>query len=379
MSEWKEVILGEVITFKRGHDLSKAEMKNGTIPVAGSSGIVGFHDVSTTEKPAVLIGRSGSIGQVYWYDEFVWAHNTALNVEDFQGNNECFVFYWLHQFDFTRFNTGSAVPSLNRNHLHQIHCTVPPLAEQEAIAEVLSSLDDKIELLKRQNKTLEGMAEALFRQWFIEEAQDDWEEVEMRDVFEEIESGRRPKGGVGNFTKGIPSIGAESVKRIGTHDFGNEKFVPLEFFESMKKGVVKQGDILVYKDGGVPGEFKPHFTMVGFGFPHEKMCINEHVFRCKPKTASLRAYSFCYLNSTRCRSELEERGTGAAIPGLNSTQFSTCPIPLPNEEKLNLFEFLAGDWLDRILKNANEQKTLENLRDTLLPKLMSGDVRVRLD
>ena len=182
MSEWKEYILGDVLTFQRGHDLPKTKMNAGVYPVAGSNGIIGFHSKHTTKGPGITIGRSGNIGTPHFYKTAFWAHNTVLYVKDFKNNSEIFLFYFLKSMDFTQFNTGSAVPSLNRNHVHELTIEIPPLPEQIAIASVLSSLDDKIDLLQRQNATLERMAESLFRQWFVEEAKEDWEEKTLGEL-----------------------------------------------------------------------------------------------------------------------------------------------------------------------------------------------------
>ncbi|HOH84589.1 MAG TPA: restriction endonuclease subunit S, partial [Bacteroidales bacterium] len=158
MSEWKEYKLGDVITFQRGHDLPKTEMKDGLYPVAGSNGIIGYHNNFTTKGPGITIGRSGSIGTPFFYEHDYWAHNTVLYVKDFKGNFQKFIFYFLKTLDFTQFNAGSAVPTLNRNHIHDLLVKIPPYDEQTAIASILSSLDDKIDLLHCQNKTLEQMA-----------------------------------------------------------------------------------------------------------------------------------------------------------------------------------------------------------------------------
>ncbi|MDP3030249.1 MAG: restriction endonuclease subunit S, partial [Deltaproteobacteria bacterium] len=158
MSEWKECKLGDAAVFQRGHDLPKTKMNLGAIPVAGSNGIIGYHNESTTKGPGLTIGRSGNIGTPKFYRDDFWAHNTVRYVKDFKGNDEKYIFYFLQTFDFEGFNAGSAVPTLNRNHIHEVPVVIPPLPEQRAIAGVLSSLDDKIDLLHRQNKTLEGMA-----------------------------------------------------------------------------------------------------------------------------------------------------------------------------------------------------------------------------
>ena len=273
---------------------------------------------------------------------------------------------------------GSGVPRIVLRDFKKVLIDIPTLEEQLAIAEVLSSLDDKIELLQKQNETLEALAQTLFRQWFIEEADDSWGKGTLNDIFEVIENGKRPKGGIKDIPIGIPSIGAENVKNIGIYDYTREKLVPEDFFNSMKKGIIEQGDILVYKDGGTPGNFIPKFSMVGCGFPHTVACINEHVFRCKPKP-NLRSFAFGYLNSAYCKWELEERGTGAAIPGINSTQFKSVPVIIPKESILIDFESKVGPLYDKILTNSSNCRTLSDLRDTLLPKLMSGQVRVKLD
>ena len=189
MSDWITCSLGDFVYFQRGHDLPKTQMEVGEVPVAGSNGVIGYHDVATTKGPGITIGRSGNIGTPKFYKEDFWAHNTVLYVKDFKGNNPLFAYYFLRVIDFSGFNTGSAVPTLNRNHIHELEIKIPSLPEQKAIASVLSSLDDKIDLLHRQNKTLEAMAETLFRQWFIEGAKEDWEEVTLADVCTRITDG----------------------------------------------------------------------------------------------------------------------------------------------------------------------------------------------
>jgi len=163
MTDWKELKLGDIITFQRGHDLPKTEMVEGEFPVAGSNGIIGFHNKSTTTGPGVTIGRSGNIGTPIFYPTDYWAHNTVLYIKDFKNSFPKFIYYFLRTFDFSQFNAGSAVPTLNRNHIHELIVKIPGCTEQIQIASILSCLDDKIDLLHRQNKTLEQLAETLFK------------------------------------------------------------------------------------------------------------------------------------------------------------------------------------------------------------------------
>ena len=162
MTDWIKCKLGDILTLQRGHDLSYKEMKNGHIPVVGSNGIIGYHDVPTTKKPCVTIGRSGNIGHAYYYDCDCWAHNTVLYVKDFKNTYPKYAYYLLKSMDFSQYNVGSAVPTLNRNHIHPIEILYPPLPVQKKIAAILSSLDDKIEINTRMNKVLEETARALF-------------------------------------------------------------------------------------------------------------------------------------------------------------------------------------------------------------------------
>jgi type I restriction enzyme S subunit len=186
-------------------------MIEGNIPVAGSNGIIGYHNQSTTKAPGITIGRSGNLGNAFLYEDDFWAHNTTLYVKDFKGNYEIFIYYFLKSFDFKQFNVGSAVPTLNRNHIHPLDILLPPLPEQKAIASILSSLDDKIDLLHRQNKTLEAMAETLFRQWFVAEADEDWEDGSLLEVIQLV-GGGTPKTSIVEYWDGdIPWLAGGDI------------------------------------------------------------------------------------------------------------------------------------------------------------------------
>lgn len=166
---WQTMPLGEFVTLQRGHDLPERNRRPGRVPVLGSFGITGSHDEPRALGPGVTVGRSGaSFGVVSYSPVDYWPLNTALYVIDFHGNDPRFAYYLLQQFDFQRFNSGSAQPSLNRNFIHPSPIEVPPLDEQRAIAGLLGALDDKIELNRHMTETLEAMPRALFRSWFVD-------------------------------------------------------------------------------------------------------------------------------------------------------------------------------------------------------------------
>jgi type I restriction enzyme S subunit len=287
---------------------------------------------------------------------------------------------------------------------------LPPLAEQRAIAAILGTLDDKIDLNRRLNRTLEATARALFRSWFtdfdpvwskVEQRRipglDDetavlfpdqfadseidaipagWEVLRLGDVLSLIETGSRPKGGVGGILSGVPSIGAESIDGLGNYDFGKTKYVSEEFFDGMTKGRIASRDVLLYKDGGRPGEYEPHVAMYGDGFPFHRCSINEHVYRLRTTSALSQSYLYFWLNSDMATQEMRGKGTGVAVPGLNSTAVRSLAILVPSRTVIDRFEAIADPLVTAVLRNSREAQTLAALRDALLPKLLLGEVRV---
>jgi type I restriction enzyme S subunit len=166
--EWRDTILGDVIELKRGYDLPSRERKEGRFPIVSSSGISGYHVEAKVKAPGVVTGRYGTIGQVFYITTDFWPLNTALYVRDFKGNDPRFISYFLQTLNFLAYSDKAAVPGLNRNHLHSAPVRVPPLKQQQAIACILGALDDKIELNRTMNRTLEAMARAIFKSWFID-------------------------------------------------------------------------------------------------------------------------------------------------------------------------------------------------------------------
>ena len=152
---WKECTLGDLVTFQRGYDLPKSQMNNGKYPVVGSNGIIGYHNEYTTGFPSITIGRSGNVGNPFIVYGQTWSHNTTLYVKDFKGNDPVFVYYFLKTMDLANYAGGSAVPTLNRNHIHTLQIKVPESVRvQKKIGYYLRLLDEKIELNKAINNNL---------------------------------------------------------------------------------------------------------------------------------------------------------------------------------------------------------------------------------
>lgn len=156
MSEWKECQLGDLITFQRGHDLPKTKMQGGEYPVVGSNGIIGYHNEYTTEAPSITIGRSGNVGKPFLFKGKSWSHNTSLYIKEYKAVDPIFIYYFLQTLDLGNYAGGSAVPTLNRNHIHTLNVYVPvDIGEQCKIGAVLSAIDEKIELNTAINENLQ--------------------------------------------------------------------------------------------------------------------------------------------------------------------------------------------------------------------------------
>jgi type I restriction enzyme S subunit len=193
-AEWETKKLGEFVRLQRGHDLTEHERRPGEVPVMSAAGQNGFHDKALATGPGVVVGRSGaSFGQVHWCGTDYWPHNTALYVTDFCGNDPRFAFYFLKAQDFSRFNTGGAQPSLNRNSIYPIPVGVPQLPEQRAIAAALSDVDALIGTLdlaiaKKRDLKQAAMQQLLTGQTRLPGFHGEWEVKRL--------------GEIGSFSKG---------------------------------------------------------------------------------------------------------------------------------------------------------------------------------
>ncbi len=368
MSEWKECKLGDVAIFQRGHDLPKKEMCNGIIPVAGSNSIIGYHNKSTTKGPGITIGRSGNIGTPRFYKTDFWAHNTTLYVKDFKGNEERFIFYLLQSLDLTGLNAGSAVPTLNRNHVHEISVIVPQLPEQKAIASVLSSLDDKIDLLHRQNETLEAMAETLFRQWFVEEAEEDWEEKSLLEIIQLV-GGGTPKTSVEDYWNGnvFWLSGGDIASNHKSFVVSSEKTITEAGLKNSSAKLLPQYATVISARG----------TVGKYCIISKPMAFSQSNYGILPKDRT--GFFFTYLLINHIVAELQSSAYGSVFDTITTTTFKEIVVSVPSNDDIKTFEDAIDPYFQKILANIMQIHALEKLRDILLPKLISGEVRVLLE
>lgn len=367
MSEWRELKLGDVVNLKRGYDLPTRLRRDGDVPIFSSSGVSGFHNEAKIQPPGVITGRYGTIGQVFLATIPFWPLNTTLYVEDFKGNDELFIYYFLQQIHWEQFNDKSAVPGVNRNDAHQEDVIIPPLEEQQAIADALSFLDDKIELLQRQNKTLESLAQALFRHWFVDGVGEGWEESSLYDAVELV-GGGTPKTSEDSYWDGeIPWLSGGDIA-------SNHK----NFVVSTQKTITRLGldNSSAKLLPGFATVISARGTVGKYCILSEPMAFSQSNYGIKPKFND--CFFFTYLLIDYSVTDLQSAAYGSVFDTITTRTFQNHYVTLPPNSEIHAFEREIAPYFHRMNLNQKEIGTLEKLRDTLLPKLMSGEVRVQL-
>lgn len=266
---------------------------------------------------------------------------------------------------------------------------LPPIEEQRKIGGLLKAIDDKIELNNVINNNLEQQAKTLFKSWFVDfEPFDEsfvdspigtkiphsLQMVQIGSLSRILETGKRPKGGA--VATGVPSIGAENVKRLGEVNFASAKYIPVEFAQKMDKGKVHGYELMLYKDGGKPGTFIPHFSMFGEGFPYDDFYINEHVFKLDFGDKGFNEFCYFYLQTDYPYNWLANNGGKAAVPGINQQDVNSIWIYHPDNPIVKEYCKWVQPIFTTILRNCSQNVKLSQLRDALLPKLMSGELDV---
>lgn len=388
-NEWKNYKFSELVYILGGGTpkTNVSEYWHGTIPwlsVKDFNSIKKF--VYTTEKTITQLGLEKSSTQLLKKNDIIISargtvgeiavipHKMAFNQSCYgirakeEIINSDFLYYLLkNSINLLKHNThGSVFDTITRETFDSIEIKLPPLETQQKIAKVLSAIDDKIELNNSINNNLEKQAQALFYEIY-----NNGKCGTIGDILEIIETGSRPKGGA--LTHGVPSIGAENINGFGVYDYSKDKFISAEFYNKLNRGIVKSKDVLLYKDGAYTGKV----SMTLDDFPHKQCAVNEHVFLLRTnKLATQFFLYFCLLDNSN-RQKIHTLACGkAAQPGLNQNELKSVPIKIPNMEDIINFDITVTPIMKQIANNAKEKQKLAQLRDTLLPKLMSGEIDV---
>ena len=292
-------------------------------------------------------------------------------------------------------DTGTTVRALPAEVLEEQIVPLPDLPKQQAINDMISMIDQQIANNRLLSRNLESLMKSIF---FTEVTSkinlDNFSELGMSNVHDlqnkiplnwkmsslannlsALESGKRPKGGGSSDFSGVPSIGAESITAIGEFNYTKTKYVPFDFYNKMKSGIVKNLDVLVYKDGAGAGNF---VSMFGGGFPFEEFCINEHVFLLRGKEIS-QAFLYLWMEQRKIRDLMVELAQKSAQPGLNKSDMAQIPIVIPTNKVLEKLEMAVSPLIKKILENSSTNRTLELTIQSVLPSLVTGELEVPSD
>lgn len=358
--------LSEAITFQRGFDLPASQRKLGKYPVVTSNGMATTHNEFKVKGPGVVIGRSGSIGGGQYITEDFWPLNTTLWVKDFKNNNEKFIYYLLKSLDFSSFNAGAAVPTLNRNHLSALKVIIPDRIRQDKIADILGTIDEKIEINQQINETLKQTGLALFRQYFIDNQKAAaWDRVSLSELCENIGSGGTPSTRNENYYDG--NVLWYSTKELNDGFlFSSEKTITSE---GLKKSAAK-----LFPTNTVTMAIYAAPTVGRLGILTSEASFNQATcgLVAKPNVG----YEFIYLYLLLSRVELNNMANGAAQQNISVGKVREFKVINPDNASLTDFRKKIGPIFEQIKDNTYQIQTLTLLRDSLLPGLISGKVRI---
>ena len=416
-----KIPLNEFITLQRGFDLPSNKRISGNVPVVASTGIAGYHNEIKVKAPGVVIGRSGSIGGGQYIEKDFFPLNTTLYVKDFKGHYPRFIYYLLKSIDFTSFNVGTGVPTLNRNHLSSILISDLGIDKEKEIAYILGSLDQKIQLNIQINQTLEQIAQALFKSWFVDfdpvrakvqalsdglsleqselaamqtisgktpeeltalsqtqpdryaelvetakafpcemvevdgvEVPKGWELSTIGDCYDVV-MGQSPKGETYNENK------QGMLFYQGRAEFG-WRFPTPRLFTTDPKRIAEQNSILMSVRAPV-GDIN---------IALEKCCIGRGLAALQHKSKSL---SFGLYQIQSIKPELDLfNGEGTVFGSINQANLKNIQIINPDEKFIQLFEKYLSSCDSKIMNNEIENNALKEIRDLLLPRLLSREI-----
>lgn len=378
----------DFIELKRGYDLPSNDRNKGCIPIISSSGKSGNHNTAKVKGPGVITGRSGLIGAVHYESKDFWPLNTTLYFKDFKGNCPEYVYYFLKNMNLKNFSTGSSVPTLNRNHLNNIEVSIHDKFKQLKQIKLLVDIDNKIETNKKIIANLEELSQTLFKHWFVDfefpaengnpykssggEMVDSelgliprgWE-VKSADEIYEITIGKTPPRKLTELfseKEGIDWVSISDMKSEGM------------FIKSTKEKIVDEG-VVDYKVKIVPKDsvllsFK--LTIGRVKLTNKELTTNEAIAHFYSININ-KLYTYLYLKNF----EYGYLGNTSSIAtAVNSKIIKKMPILVPEQKVLKRFINIAEPFMNRINIIQNENIELNQLRDTLLPKLMSGEIEI---
>ena len=377
---WVVKKYNDITNMEYGENLPKKDRIEGEFPVYGSSGITGWHNDYHIEPPGIIVGRKGTL-ETHWSDEKFNVIDTAYYINEKCINHDSvdirYLMYNLKTFEFQILESGSAVPSLSRDDFYNETVAIPPIDEQKKIISILEKIDNKIETNDRINDILEEMAQALFESWFIDfepynkfkkselgQIPDEFEVTEVRDICSQIRNGGTPKRSNENYWGGkTPWIKTGELNGEVITDT-EEKVTDLGIEES-NCPIVDENTVLVALYGASVGN--TGLTKIPATF--NQACCS---LQAKEKVG----YGFVFQLLKHLKPRLKQLSRGSAQQNISQGIIKEQKLALPPEDDLRRFRELVHPMYVQMNSITVQTQKLSKLRDILLPKLMSGEIRV---
>jgi type I restriction enzyme S subunit len=369
LKKWKEIKFKDFVKLQRGFDLPRQDRNDGEYPVIASTSVTGHHDEYKVEPPCVTTGRSGALGEVLYTKSKCWPLNTVLWVKDYKGNDPYFVYSKLKTLHLEQYNSGAGVPTLNRNHLDQIVVDVPPLEDQTQITNVLSAYDDLIENNVRRIQILEQTAQAIYRESFASMTGKD---MSLSNVIT-IYRGKSYAGDELSDTEGLPFVNLKCIDRDGGFRKSGLKRFTGKYKDTQK---VIAGDIVMAvtdmtQDRRIIARAARIPTLDGgFGI------ISMDLVKIEPKDGNDRDYIYSLLRWSDFSDEVKNHANGANVLHLIPDRITDFKTHIASVDQQMEFGKKVRSLLDLIDKLELQNENLRCSRDLLLPKLVTGEIRV---
>ena len=373
---WRTNRWGELVTLEYGRALRDYQTAQGTFRVYGTNGPIGWHDEALAEGPTVVVGRKGAYRGIHYSPDPCFVIDTAFYVKPKRDIDLRWAYYTLLTVDINGMDSGSAIPSTSRSDFYGLPVSVPPRSEQRAIAHVLGTLDDKIELNQRMNATLEAKARALFKSWFVDfdpvRAKMAGRDTGLPKDIDDLFPDRLEDSDLGEIPNGW------EVAALGD-------MLELAYGRALKAEYRRHGRVAVYGSRGQIGWHDtrlvqgPGIVVGRKGNPGIATWVSgdffpiDTTFYVVPKDGD-RALYFLYF--ALLGQDLPAAGADSAVPGLNRNIAYMNRQLAPAKEVVEQFGiFVSRIFAKRDHLNA-EAMVIASLRDVLLPKLVSGDLAV---
>ena len=374
--EWCLKTLKTIAPLQRGFDLPYSKMKDGKYPVVFSNGIGAYHSQYMVKGPGVVTGRSGTIGKIHYVDNNYWPHNTALWVTSFCGNYPKYIFYLFNTINWELYNSGSGVPTLNRNDVHDLKCAIPSFEEQQRIAEGLSDVDSMISSLEKliaKKKAIKqgAMQELLIGKKRLPGFAGEWKDFtigKMGEFYSGL-SGKSKKDFECGEARFITFLNVLSNVKIDT-----SILAVVDVKESESQNAVRKGDLFFNTSSETPEEVGMCAVL---GENVENTYLNSFCFgfRLNDDTQNPLFLSY-YLNSSIGRKIMSVLAQGATRYNLSKNNFAETIIKLPTREEQNAIASILSDMDNEIEALEQKLEKTRQIKQGMMQQLLTGKIRL---